>query len=687
MKKILKSKYFIDFTLLYIPLLLIEIIFRLVSGYSLFDLSLLRIGLGLFFLSAIITYFLNFCNNVVSRIIELIIITAASIYACAQLGFFNFLGMYISVQESSQLGAVTDYVKDFIRSFKPTYFLPITVIVLYLIPTIIFRNKFKDLNKISFKNNTIVSSLLIVLSGIMYYGTITMKMFDDKFQTTSNKNLFLTVSNTTNSMTKFGSSTFALLDIRQKFFPITIEESFVSAGKKTNNRESDGFTKIEGISDLEWQEIISATERKDYKTLNEYFMNLDDSYTNEYTGMFEGKNVIFILLESVNDIIVEYPEYYPNFAKMLEHSYYFKNNYSPRNACATLNNEFSGMTSLYSVSKVCTGKEYINNTYFQSVFNLYRNQNYITFSVHDYTENYYPRKKFHANMGSEEYYGVQKLGIRYSDEYINWANDDDMMVKVNGIIEQKRKINNQFMSWITTVSSHQPYGVDSIQGNKFYSMTKGTNLPSDVRRYMSKLKIVDNALGVLLEGLEKQGILKDTVIVMYGDHYPYGLPTNHLNKALPYDTAEDLNAEKVPLLIYNSELEGKVFEQYTTYTNILPTIANLFNLDYDPKLMMGSDMLSKDYESLVVFADGSWKNEHAFYNASNKKVNYYDDKYTEEDIINITKNIATRLKVSTKAIETNYFEFIGKTLSKVESANNVTPFVLDEKVCDNTLSS
>ena len=691
MKKIFNNKFFIDFIFLYIPLFLVEIIFRLVSGYTLLDLSLLRIGVGLFVITGLITYFLNFCKNVLTRVIQLIIITAASIYACAQLGFYNFLGMYISVQESSQLGAVTDYIKDFVSSFKWTYFLPLVVIALYLIPTIIFRNRLKTLKQISFKNNTLVSALIIVLSAFIYYGTLTMKAFNDKYQTTSNKDLFLTVSNTTNSITKFGSSTFALLDIRQKFFPITVEETFVSSVNNSNyykNNESDLYEQIEGISDSEWKQIVAATEKKDYKSLNDYFMSLPKEYQNEYTGMFEGKNVIFILMESVNDIIVEYPEYYPNFAKILEHSFYFKNNYSPRNACATLNNEFSGMTSLYSVSKICTGKEYINNTYFQSVFNLYNENNYVTFSAHDYTEAYYPRKKFHTNMGSGEYYGVQKLKISYSNEYINWANDDDFLAKVNEIIKEKRVGNQKFMTWLTTVSSHQPYSVSSIQGDKYYSMTKGTGFPEDVRRFMSKLKIVDNALGILLDGLEKQGILDDTVIVLYGDHYPYGISTNHLNKVLSYDTAEDKNAERVPLAIYNPAIEGKVFEQYTTYVNILPTIANLFNLDYDPRLMLGNDMLSKNYESLVVFADGSWKNENAYYDASSRKVKYYNDEYTEDDTIMITKNVSTKLKVSTKAIETNYFNYLNDILSKVEKTQgNMTPIEIETNTCDNSLSS
>ena len=180
-------------------------------------------------------------------------------------------------------------------------------------------------------------------------------------------------------------------------------------------------------------------------------------------------------------------------------------------------------------------------------------------------------------------------------------------------------------------------------------------------------------MGVLLEGLESRGILDDTVIVLYGDHYPYGISKNTLNKVMDYDTNEDYNAERVPFVIYNSEQEGKVFSQYTSYINILPTLANLFNLDYDPRLYLGDDMLSNDYESLVVFADGSWKNEKAFFNASKNKVKYYgSDEYTSEEIRNINADINTKINVSSAVIKNNYFEYLGKKLGTADKKTITT---------------
>jgi phosphoglycerol transferase MdoB-like AlkP superfamily enzyme len=354
---------------------------------------------------------------------------------------------------------------------------------------------------------------------------------------------------------------------------------------------------------------------------------------------------------------------------MIKGGWSWENNYSPRNACATMNNEFSGMTSLYSIIKTCTASKYKNNNYHESVFNLFNNQNYNTFSVHDYTDAYYPRKTIHPNMGSGEYYGVNKLGISYSSEYVNWANDDEAMKSFLKILDKKTNNGEHFMSWFTTVSSHQPYGVDSKQGNAYYDMTKGTKYPSDVRRFMSKLKFVDDALGILMDGLEERGMLEDTVIVLYGDHYPYGISTNNLNKVLDYDTKKDKNAEQVPFVIYNAgTTDGTVFKEYTSYMNILPTLANLFNLDYDPRLYLGYDLFSEDAVSMTVFADGSWKNEIGFYDASKNKVKYYGDKkYTQEEVTAINKDISAKMAISEKAIESNYFKYLNTQLNKIKA--------------------
>ena len=663
MRKIFNNLYFKIYMILLFSFFLTEIIFKLVSDSNIFDLSTIRIFLGINILVSIITFVLSFVNGLFKKIIISLLVFLVGLYSCLQAGFYNFLGVYMSFQTSSQLDAVIDYIKDFFNSFDIAYFLTFIPFILVLIFMIFFGKHFQQ--SINKKMALITSVIILVISMGSYSFTILNDAFQNKFQVISNKELFLTASNPSLVIKQYGTAGFCFLDVKAMLFPVMIEESYTTeeSTDDTSNRE---------IDDTAWEAVIENETDEILNSINKYFISRSITDENEYTGLFEDKNLIVIMMESVNDIFIN-PQYYPNFYKLLSEGWYWENNYSPRNSCATMNNEFSGMTSLYSIYNTCTASTYKSNTYYESIFNVFNNRNYVTFSAHDYTEHYYPRNEIHTNMGSSEYFGVEKLGITYSDEYKNWANDDEFFAEVLNIIDDKTENNERFMTWLTTVSSHQPYGYSSVQGDKYYDMTEDTDYPSDVRRYMSKLKILDDGLGILLEGLEKRGILDDTVIVLYGDHYPYGISTKNLNTVLDYDTGEDLNAERVPFVIYNSEIESKVFSEYTTYINILPTLANLFNLDYDPRLYLGTDLLSEDYESLVVFADGSWKNELAYYNASKSSIKYYTEVELEADEVKkINDSINTKIAISNSIIKNNYFEYLNKALNSIDEQEDTT---------------
>lgn len=674
MKKRINSYYFCYFIII-LGLFIPEMIFKLINSSSIISLSTLRILASSSLIASIFAFILSFANKYIRNIISFLIIFASSVYGSVQLGFDNFLGVYMSVQTSSQFGAVKDYISDFIRSFEPIYFTCLIPFVVLIILSIVFRKRI-DNARLSLRKRLVPSISIIVFSLSIFIVSIFMPLLQNKGQAISTMDLFRTASNPSLTVEQYGSTMFCFLDFKQMLFPEVIEEEFeVNKEVKSNINE---FTRV--IDDTAWDNIIANESNNTLNSLNKYFISRSITDKNEYTGLFEDKNLIVIMMESVNDIFIN-PDLYPNFYKMVTEGWYWENNYSPRNSCATMNNEFSGMTSLYSIYNTCTASKYRSNKYYESLFNLFNNDDYVTFSAHNYTQAYYPRKTIHTNMGSKEYFGAEKLKVKYSNEYINWAYDDEFMEKILGIIDNKTENNEHFMTWLTTVSSHQPYSTSSIQGDGHLNITKGTKYPMDVRRYMSKLKYLDDGLGILLEGLEKRDILDDTVIVLYGDHYPYGLSTKNINKVLDYDTSEYKNAERVPFVIYNSTIEPKVYSEYTSYINILPTLSNLFNLDYDPRLYLGTDLLSKDYKSITVFADGSWKNEIAFYNAAKDKITYFtDQEYSEEEIIAINKDIKNKINVSSKVITNNYFNYLDKALKKEKDKATTTTTTSTTKV-------
>ena len=664
MKRILKvkaiNKFFYNLIVLVIPWFLIEFVFKIVSHQYLVDISIFRIFLSTLFLSMIISFISLFMKDKNVKVLNLIIILIITIYSILQVGFHNFIGVYISINVSSQAHAVTSYVFDFFKSFYWYYytlFIPLILLILYykLIEHKIIKVK---INNIFDKTKSIlqlISFLLII--GFSYYLTINLAIFQNKLQTISNKELFHNPTNPSIAIKQFGTTVYGILDIKNMFVKSNTEIVIndYSYNQDTSNK----------IIDTNWLELIDKEENPVLNSLNEYFINNKINKNNSYTGLFENKNLIVIMMESVNDIFIN-PELYPNFYKLVSNGYYFKNNYSPRNSCATGNNELSGMISLYSIYNKCTANTYSSNLYPESMFNLFNNKGYLTSSMHDYTEKYYQRREIHKNVGSMKYYDVEDLKIPYNTKEDEWASDEEFMKEVVKILNNYDN-NQKFMTWLTTVTSHQPYG-SSLYGDKYLYLLEDKKYEEydiHLKRYMSKLKVLDLGLDVLMDGLERQGKLDNTVIVLYGDHYPYGLSSSTLKPALSYDVSEKYELERVPFVIWSKDIEGTTFNQYTSYINILPTIANLFNLDYDSRYYVGEDLFSNNYQSMTIFADSSWKNEIGFYDASTTEMTYYSNTtYKIDDLIKINEMVENKIKYSNLAIQHDYFNYLNKSLKK-----------------------
>ena len=675
MKNLLKNNLIKNYFLLTIFLMLTEILFRIVSNIPLKSLALLRIFIGINFISILLSFILSWLNKKINKIILLILSFLINLYAFVQIGFNNFIGVYASFNTRSQLGAVTDYIKDFFSSFKITYyvlFIPFILFVLYYI----FLDKLTE-NKINkkflLKTNivfepgirTITSILALTLCSFLYYESLDASFMQNKLQTVSNKDLFKYPSVPSITINQFGILGFGILDTKSLLNEAPVNYTY-AINTSTNDNKETNESKKRTVDDTILDKIIENETNPNLNNITNYIKNATITNYNDHTGIFEGKNLIVIMMESANEIIIN-KDLYPNFYKLYTEGISFKNNFSPRNSCSTGNNEFSGMTGLYTIQNNCTANIYRDNTYFTSIFNLFKNAGYKTSSMHNYTEHYYARSIIHKNLGSDIYYGVQDLGINYYNVYKDWSSDEDFMNAAMDIT-LNNNATNPYMLWLTTVSSHQPYGVSSEEGDKYLSITENSDYSMELRRYMSKLKTLDNSLGILLERLKASNTLDDTVIVLYGDHYPYGLKNSDINSVLSYDLS-DYEVERTPMVIYNSTIKSEVVDKYSSFVNLTPTVANLFNLDYDPRKYMGTDVFSDEYLNIVAFADGSWKNSEAFYDARTASIKYYTDKtYTTDEIVNINNTVTTKMQVSEAIIRNNYFNYLENAINSYKTA-------------------
>lgn len=665
--KLIKKKTLISYLSLLISFLLTEIIFRLISGFTIFNYSFLRAFLIYNVLSILFGYLTSKFKNIHTYIINSILIFIACIYSWLQIGFNNYLSVYMSFKSTSQLGAVASYIKEFLESLKLIdylLFIPLLlVIIFYIVNNTIDKKNEPTAFKIRLKYRyrepiTITGGLILIIVSILSFDILLNNKYQDKTQVISNKKLLKTGANPALCIKEFGVLPYGIIDIYTKNVEVN-DDTLLIAYNKEKKEETD-YTRH--IDDTKWNNLINSETNTNYNNLNNYYINKDITDKNEMTGIFKDKNVIVIMMESANDIIIN-KEYFPNFYKMYSNGYSFDNNYSPRNSCATGNNEFSSLTSLYSIANTCTMNIYLNNTYDESLFGLFRKNGYTVNSFHNFSEWYYYRSTAHINMGSEKFYGINELGMEYNPVYGEWSSDEELMLNYLDIIDSYDK-NKPFLSFITTVSSHMPYAASTEYGDIYLDMTEDSNYSMTMRRYLSKLKVLDNALGILMDGLKDRGILDDTVIVMYGDHYPYGMDEQTIKEVLTRDLT-DYNIEKTPLVIYNSATKGEKKDTYTSYINLVPTLANLCDLKYDPRVYEGIDIFSEDYNNIVVFADYSWKNDKAFYDATTGKIKYYTDfTYSDEEIKKINEEIYVKINASTLSIKNNYFNYLEKYIDK-----------------------
>ena len=671
MKRKLGKQIFNNSIIYSLYIFLLEIVVKINTENNILDWSSLRIFISSVILGTILGFIMSFINGRANKIVGTIITFFFSIYTWIEINLYNYLGFFMGTGNAEQGTKIVDYISDYIAAAKTISFLVLVPFVLYLIyiwflDSFLKRKKLEKTRVFVFKRDTIKRKslavcltliVLVILSGV-YYLSLDAHFMQNELQSIKNSTLIRTSDNSNLSVSQFGLFTYALSDMTITTFNIEDDSiEFIATNIPKEEEPVNDYTRI--IDDTAWNMLIQNEKNTTYNKLNNYFINRSITPKNDYTGIFEGKNLIVVLMESVNMIAINEKEY-PTLYKIYNEGISFRNNYSPRNNCSTGNNEMTVMTSLFTINNTCTANKYKNNKYPEAIFNLFNNIGYKTSSYHDYAEFYYSRRTIHPNMGSMKYYNVSDLGIKWSSKYEEWPSDVDLIkTALPKFIDE-----DNFMAFLISVTTHQPYGVDSENGNKHLSELKDYKYSKAVKRYMSKMKELDKALELLLEELDKAGKLEDTVIALFADHYPYGLTNSQINEVLDYNVNVNKEVDRTPMVIYNAGLEAKQVTKYTSIIDLLPTLLNMFNLDYDPRLYLGTDIFSDNF-GRTVFADGSWQDDKGYYSAPNGKFIAVDknNTYTNEELKNINAEINIRQKMSALAIKNNYFEYLYKGIN------------------------
>lgn len=628
---IIEKQYIIFISL---PLIMMDLITRL-FGYNIDFYDITGISPNLFTITWIILFIglsLSFKKKIgkkiylVINIFFLIIFLVNNIYYSMTNTFFDF-----NLLESAKEGS--PYILDTIKNANILIYIS-AIFIIYLIYLGYKRIPYKTKN-----NQNHILTIIIIFICLHSITPITLGKANEELNWSSWRN------------------------------PRNIYQSF---------NDSNKSLKISGLYEytirnfyVTYLKTEEEQNEEDEVFLDMAFDNYGE-YKNKYTGIFKDKNLIFVQLEGTDNWLINENDT-PTLYKMMKNSYNFTNHYSYyHGGGSTFNSEFAVNTGFITpLSYTQNAYTFNKNSFPYSMANLFKKEDYIINAFHMNTGEYYSRTTNYLNWGYDNYYGLIDIK-EYNDETYTLDRELILNEKFNELMFPTDK---NFVNYIITYSGHLPFtstkGVckllvtediikelgllekynEGLIKISYKNETKQILLVEESFLDGSETKIheipmtemteedcvrrqakeTDYMMELLLLNLEEKNLIDNTVIVCFTDHYLYTL--NDKTILDKYKETDNNLINKTPFFIWSNNTKQTNIKEPTSQLNILPTVLNLFGIDYNPNNYIGEDALNPKYDGIVFFSDYSWYDGNVYVEngevTNGKKISY--DKLEEKN--------------------------------------------------------
>ena len=385
-----------------------------------------------------------------------------------------------------------------------------------------------------------------------------------------------------------------------------------------------------------------------FKDIKEYIDNNPGTSKNKYTGIFKDKNLVFVVAESFSTIGVR-EDLTPTLYKLTNNGFVFNNYYVPY-FLSTIGGEFQADTALYpSINSLSIWRSG-NNSFPYGLGNSFNNINYNTYAYHNHSGYFQDRYKYLKAIGFNNFKACA-MGLDINCDV--WPESDIEMIEktYTDYIDSDKP----FMAYYMTVSGHMEY---NFFGNYIASKNKllvdNLNLSTSASAYLATQIELDRALELLINKLEEANKLDDTVIILTADHYPYALSLEEMNELSTFKRDNLFEINHNSLIIWNNKLNRVEIDKVGMSIDVLPTVYNLFGIEYDSRLFAGTDLLSNS-DGLVILSNRSWITDKGKYNSiTNEYIGIGDVDYVN----NINKTIQNKISFSRSMITNNGYKYI-----------------------------
>ena len=385
-------------------------------------------------------------------------------------------------------------------------------------------------------------------------------------------------------------------------------------------------------------------EINDNKKLSSSVMSTIDD--DNYYGILKGKNVIYILMESVDSWLVT-KDVMPTLYNLEQTGLNFTNRYSPSfGGGQTINSEFAMNTGLYAVENSKAIYNYDKNTFSESLASKLKDNNYSTISIHANSGSFYNRTYFHQALGYDKHYALADMGNINHTDY-NYYNDSSLVKndEVYNLIVREEP----FFSFIISYSAHVPYDDtnDRCISNPYNLNVEGNKELSCIRNLAHE---TDEMLRILIERLKKDNLLDNTALVLATDHYAYGYGDQASIKKYK-NTNNDYLLQKVPLVIWSPNLKHNNIDTLMDTADILPTLLYMMEIDYNEDYYIGTNVFSSNHDNFVYFSSDTFYDGKTLYDSNTKNIN-------NANIDETIKTIRKKIDLNNKFIISDYFKSV-----------------------------
>ena len=436
--------------------------------------------------------------------------------------------------------------------------------------------------------------------------------------------------------------------------------------KKTSEDEKENVIDTSpNILDIDFDELMETAPNENIRAMHEYIKNVIPTNKNEYTGMFEGYNLIFVVAEGFYGEVIDQRRT-PMLYKMAYEGFVFDNYYTPLWYGSTIGGEYADLTGLMPKSGgyLSMTKSGMNKN--DMMFTLSRqllSQGYKVTGYHNNYYTYYDRDISHPNLG----YDWIGVGNGYEPEYneygtMLWPQSDERLIDTTF---DEYASDEPFHTYYLTVSGHVMYNFGgNAMAKKHQDLVEDLDYSETTKAYIACQYELELAMESLVKKLEEEGIADKTLIVLTADHVPYD-DKEVCDELVGHTLDSTFEWYENTLIIWSASMEKPVYvDKYCSSLDILPTVSNLMGLDYDSRMLVGQDILS-DKEGFVMFNDRSFITDRMSYNANTGEAKSLDGSPVDEDYLdNRITQVRNKFSMAENICDYDYYRYIDEYINK-----------------------